>query len=112
MYELVIILLVVSSLLLLCAVVVSVLAYVYRRDSNRYEFNLRVVQKAYESLKKTKDILEKLVGKNNIEIDALKIEVDANIEQLGAERENHTVREDQMKRIKNILEEEEEGDEE
>ncbi len=109
MVELVIFWMVTSCLLAGSTFVFSLTTWRYYSRHKQSELNVIAGREAYESLKGSKDMLEKLVGKKNIEVNALKIEIDANIEQLGRERENHTVKDDQMKRIKEILEE---GDEE
>lgn len=93
---------------LLLTLVVSILMgriyYVGWKNTEKEKKNIADVFSIDEASYKAKvDTLEKRIKAKNEEIAILRIEVDANVEQLCQQRSNNTLREDQIKKIREII---------
>lgn len=93
---------------LLLTLVVSILMgrlyYVRWKNIEKEKKNITGVFSVAEASYKAKvDTLEGRIKKKDEEIVVLRIEVDANVEQLSQQRSNNTLREDQIEKIREII---------
>lgn len=91
-------------LTLVVTILMGRLYYVRWKNTEKEKKNINGVFSVAEASYKAKvDTLEGRIKKKDEEITILRIEVDANVEQLSQQRSNNTLREDQIEKIREII---------